>query len=231
VKVLCVVPVHDRTEFINEALLSLVRQTRTIDEVVVTGNLLPSEIDVDLLACVARRSVHEINGHLLHDRLNSVIGRSDCEAYFVLADDDRVKPNFVERTATAIESADIAFTNYAHFGDDDTVIEAGPWSSIDSANTLPVTALVRKSVWEKVRGYQPVVYFDWDFWWRCWVAGASAYHIAEPLFEYRRHAGQTGSTMPLDKAELLVQRYRERLRSTGKMTGDPAIYDEVVSAA
>jgi GT2 family glycosyltransferase len=39
VKLLVVVPIHDRTEFIGEALDSIAQQTRLPDEVVVTGNV------------------------------------------------------------------------------------------------------------------------------------------------------------------------------------------------
>lgn len=184
-RILTVIPTHDRLRFLREALDSVASQTRLPDEVVIAGNVGVVN-GFDHLWMVGEGS--------LVARLNKVISASDCDAFIVLGDDDRIKPEFIEKTSAEMEAkgADIVFTNYQEFGDSDAVVECGPWEQLDSVNTIPVTALCRRSVWEQIGGYQEVKYFDWDFWRRAQVSGAKAVHYFDTLFEYRRHAGQMG---------------------------------------
>lgn len=57
-------------------------------------------------------------------------------------------------------------------------------------NYIPATALVRKSAWEEVGGYDEKMrggYEDWEFWIRLGRCGHTGYRIADTLFYYRKH--------------------------------------------
>jgi glycosyltransferase involved in cell wall biosynthesis len=163
-KILVVVPTHDRTEFLDDALHSLAEQTLKPDQIIVTGNVGPSPSYQD--SCTYVNS-----DECFSNRVNAAIESSDCDAFLLLCDDDTLLPEYIERTVALMEekSADIVYTEY---------------------NNEPVTSLIRKSIWRKVGGICEIGFWDWDFYWSCREAGALSLPIREHLFEYRKHQAQ-----------------------------------------
>jgi len=206
-KILAIVPTHDRLEFIPAALASLERQTRPADEVVVTGNVGPGII----------------NDKPFSARVNDAIEHSDCDAFFILCDDDLLEPTFIEKTVALMEKtgADIVYTDRREFGSYDfhhatgimrliyatllrihailflRIVRAKRWTrrNIDRDTVPFVTSLCKKSAWRAAGGFEEAPFFDWHFWWKCFHAGATAVHLSEPLFLYRRSPGQDGNNM------------------------------------
>jgi glycosyltransferase involved in cell wall biosynthesis len=161
-RVLVVIPTHDRIKFLDEALISLEKQTKKADEIVVIGNVGPSS---------PRSSIYIPSDASFATRLNSVIERSDCDALIILCDDDTLEPRYIEKTTARMEetNADIVYTEF---------------------NNEPVTSLIRKSMWKKVGGFCDIGFFDWDFYLSCREAGAKREHLKEHLFTYRQHEEQ-----------------------------------------
>lgn len=201
-KVLVVIPTHDRLEFVGEAIASVKAQTRQADEMVVIGNVGPGVISDAPLA----------------DRLNQVVEGSDCEAFVMLSDDDTLQPEFLARTVAEMEQrrVDIVYTNCLMFGNRDGVgCALGEWTreNIDR-NTVPlVTSLCSKAAWRAAGGYVHVPLFDWDFWWRCFYSGASAFYLRESLWNYRVHRGQDSRSMDLQVARTFILARHEELRA------------------
>jgi Glycosyl transferase family 2 len=161
-RVLVVVPTHDRLEFLDEALASLATQTRQADEIVVVGNVMsPNPHSVAYIA----------SDESFATRMNSIIEASECDAFILLSDDDLLLPTYIERTAAKMEetNADVVYTEFG---------------------MIPVTALIRKSIWAKVGGYCDIGFFDWDLNWSMLEAGAKAVPVREHLFFYRQHPAQ-----------------------------------------
>jgi hypothetical protein len=201
-KVLVIVPTHDRTEFVAEAIASVMSQTRPADELVITGNIGPGIItDTDL-----------------GDRMNQAIENSDCDAFVMLGDDDTLCHGFLERTVAHMEQTgvDIVYTDCNVFGDRNCYGAAlGEWTkeNIDR-NTVPlVTSLCTKSAWRRAGGYANVQLFDWDFWWRCFYSGATASWLRAPLWNYRRHPGQDSNTIDWGVTRDQVLARFDRLRA------------------
>jgi len=101
-KVLVIIPTHDRTDFLDEAVASIQSQTRPPDEVVIVGNV----------SHPAYRSVY--SEAPLADRLNAAIESSTCDAFVILWDDDMFLPTYIEETAAMMEEtgADIVYTEF-----------------------------------------------------------------------------------------------------------------------
>ena len=123
-------------------------------------------------------------------RLNRAIEASSCDAMLMLGDDDLLHSEYLEATLPVMEQtgADICYTDLQYFGAMSHVQAARNWTKEDiDENTSPfITSLFRKSIWEKVGGWNPdLIYADWDFWWKCFEAGAKAVHVHKPLFLYR----------------------------------------------
>lgn len=201
-RVLAVIPTHDRTEFYREAIDSVYMQTRQADELVVTGNVGPGINTNDSLA----------------DRLNHAISRSNCEAFVILCDDDQLKPDFIERTARLMEESgvDIVYTDCSVFGDRDCEAYAlGEWNQVNiDRNTVPlVTTLCTKAAWQRAGGFEDVPLFDWDFWWKCFHTGATAKWLKAPLFRHRDHGSQAAKQIDRDELRRIIQRRHRELKA------------------
>ena len=69
----------------------------------------------------------------------------------------------------------------------------------------------RRALWEKVGGFDPAYHlaFDYDFWVRCFRAGARVAHLPATLTRFRIHAGQKSAA-----AESAADEIRAIVRKT-----------------
>ena len=188
---LVIIPTHDRTGFVDSAVASVLAQTTRPYDILVTGNVAPS--------LVAARVRCEITEDSISTRVNRAIENSVCDAFVFLCDDDLLSPLFLEYTEAAMSerNVDIVSTYQQGFGLQQTAWDTEVWGAeIDTCNCIPVTALCKKEAWRRAGGYRDDgVFFDWDFWWRCYRTGATRYTVKERLFMYRYHdSGAGGDT-------------------------------------
>lgn len=168
-----------RTEFIDETILSIAKQTRRPKEVIIVYE--PSD--------------------LCELKTNRGVAMSTSEAFIVLGDDDKLHPEFIEKTLRKMEdsNADIVYTGMEQFGENPGHHYPPGFKLENFKDSFGIyfTSLTRKSLWEKVGGYDPKAgpFFDWDFWWMCAEAGAKAEYLPEPLFQYRTHPGQDSTKL------------------------------------
>jgi cellulose synthase/poly-beta-1,6-N-acetylglucosamine synthase-like glycosyltransferase len=192
-KVLVVIPTQGkRPEMLAEAVESVKAQTVPVEYAIVCGHTPVA------------------------DRLNSAIDKSNCDAFVVLSDDDKLAPDFIEKTLAKLDGVDIVYTDCVIFGRRNCKAHAlGEWTkkNIDQ-NTVPlITSLCRKSAWEKAGKYADVPFFDWDFWWRCFYSGATAFWLKEHLWFYRDHEGQGGNSEDLaENRRIILERHAELKR-------------------
>ncbi len=80
----------------------------------------------------------------------------------------------------------------------------------------------RRSLWERVGGFDTSYHlaFDYDFWVRCFLAGAKVAHIPRPLTQFRLHSAQksTASRQAADEIRAIVQKHL-----AGKPEIDPVV--------
>lgn len=130
---------------------------------------------------------------------NRLAGSTDADWLLCLDDDDLLDPTFVEVLAPHLAAADVVYP-WCRVEDD-----LGHWSpnrlyrpeplvgeGQRPYNYIPVTALIRRSLWEQVGGMPNVAHAeDFLFWRRCIGAGARFRCVPEVLWTYRR--GLSGS--------------------------------------
>ena len=62
---------------------------------------------------------------------------------------------------------------------------------------LPMTAMIRRSWWTQLGGYDDAIpHADTEFWFRSVKGGARVVYVPEPLFWYRYHSGQLSAQRP-----------------------------------
>ena len=72
----------------------------------------------------------------------------------------------------------------------------------------------RRTLWEKAGGFDPSWHlaFDYDFWVRCFRAGARVAHLPVPLTQFRRHSEQksSASARAADEIRAIVRQHLEQ---------------------
>jgi glycosyltransferase involved in cell wall biosynthesis len=138
------------------------------------------------------------NDKFAMNKLNEMAKIARGEWLLVLCDDDKLTPNYLERVMKYAKYYDIVYTDMQTFGDYESIVNAHEYclNTFKSTTGPFITSLVRKSVWEELGGFNTKVdYADWDFWFRCFKAGKSAYHLEEPLFMYRKYSSNGGKDL------------------------------------
>jgi len=170
-----------RYEFIGETIKSLEEQT-----------VQPHEI------------LYEHSKDVAAKKINRLAKIATGDAVIVLSDDDKLAPTFIEKTSQAMDKgADIVYTDMLRFGALNHVIPASPWTFENfKISTVPwMTSLIRKDIFDKLGGWDAdQEYQDYDFYYRCFKAGARHCHIPEPLFLYRIHDNSGSFNMNHDRA-------------------------------
>ena len=98
-----------------------------------------------------------------------------------LDDDDIMLPTHLERLSAASENADVV---YSLCNLNCCTREFDP-AALRVKNYIPVTALVRRSIFEKVGGFNNVSMEDWHLWIKISHAGGRFIFVPEVTVTYR----------------------------------------------
>jgi GT2 family glycosyltransferase len=146
--------------------------------------------------------------------LNGLARGTDAEWLARLDDDDLLKPNHLAVLSARADEADIVYSwcEVAPVNGETptpSVLGEGGWvpnqdfdaDRLREGNYIPATALVRRSLWEKIGGWledgwgfrtprkDPAATEDWDFWLRALDADARFVCVPEVTWTYRYHGG------------------------------------------
>ena len=164
-----VIPSQGKRDTLLETIGSLIKQTRKPDEIIIR---LKEE-----------GTGSHIQGYF---KLNEAVRQTDCDSFIPLCDDDLLDERFIEETLKVMEeqNADCVYTKMKTFGEE--VGEHFP------NHEFPfITALFRKSIWEKLGGYRTDagMYADSLFGRQVFKQGKVIF-VEKPLFIYRVHKDQ-----------------------------------------
>lgn len=159
-----------RDNLIQDAFASALDQTEHANEIFIAGRL-----NQTLPECL--------------ERVNDIVKNMASSHFILLNDDDRLHRDFIKETAA--HDADIVYTAMRIFGDMEQVVPCRPWGDNIRQDTAPwVTSLISKDIFLQVGGYDPMPFYDWNFYWKAYDAGATAKTVNQPLFMHRSHPGQ-----------------------------------------
>jgi len=108
--------------------------------------------------------------------------------------DNKVTPEFISKAKEILDSdpsISIVYTNRQLFGDSNDLLKVGEFNlfRITEGNYIDACAIYRKTVWEKVGGYDENMplqgWEDWDFWLSAAKMEFRFFYIPELLFFYR----------------------------------------------
>jgi glycosyltransferase involved in cell wall biosynthesis len=192
-----VIPCFNHGAMLREALASVeeVRNANLLEVIVVDDG--SSEIEtrkiLDELEHDGQRVVRQPNRGPGAAR-NAGIRLAKGEFILPLDNDNRLRDVYLNEAASLLKdnpSLGVIYADAEYFGE-----RSGRWDvpefnllSLIRANFIDVCALYRKSLWEKVGGYDEHMplsgWEDWDFWLRVAANGGAFVHLDKIGFDYR----------------------------------------------
>ncbi len=230
-----VIPCYKQADLLPEAVESVLAQTFTDFEIIIVNDGSPDNTSDVARGLIAKfpgkriRLIEKPNGGLASAR-NAGFAAAQGKYVLPLDADDRIKPAMLEKLKPILDGqpkVGFAYAHIQHFGDIDTEFPLPDFNAehlVNKDNIAVCCALVRKSTWEQVGGYNESMregYEDWDFWIGCVEHGWVGHCLHEPLFLYRKH-GKTMLGEANNKRERLIARI---------VLNHPKLYDDATKRA
>lgn len=221
-KVSVVISLYNYGRFLHETVDSVLAQTFGDIEVIVVND---GSVDDSLAIAREIEAKYELvkvlqkpNGGATTARYLGMV-ESRGEYICLLDADDKIHPEFLEKTVSALDSnldTDIAYTDYIYFGDashkwnqHEFSIEGLLWGCIISS-----CALIRRSSWVNAvgMGFKPnynkaIGGEDWDFWIAMIASGCTAMRVPGYLFFYRAHPDRGSFWRDMNHTQYMHLRY------------------------
>ncbi len=209
-KVSVIIPVYNAEKFLIETLDSVIAQTYKNIEIICVDD------------CSSDNSAKIIESHknikYLKTKRNTGtpivprnIGIKNATGEYILPldADDKIAPSYIEKAVNEMQksSADVVYCKANFFGDKKEKWKLKPYcpKKMLFKNMVFISALFRKSDWEKYGGYNKNMVGgleDWDFWLNFVEDNKKFVRINETLFYYRI-LNTSRSTVAVKKEEKL----------------------------
>lgn len=232
-RVAVIVPCYNDGKFLPEALASVQAQTYSNLECVVVDDGSTEEKTLRILDKVRRqdvRVIHQENQGLATAR-NTGARATRAPFYVPLDADDKLDHRFVERLLPALLDDPSLGYHYSHvrfFDADAGAWECPPYDArrLLVENLSVATALIRRSAFDEVGGYNPDMvhgFEDWDFWIALLAVGYHGRCLPETLFFYHKHEHGSMLTKTQERRAVMVRKMIEHHRALFTSTLDISI--------
>ena len=185
-----IIPCFRQAHYLKEAIESVDRQRVAVALVVAAGT------DEDSRAARELGVQHVIDraDRGVADARNQAIEATPAEILLPLDADDVLEPTFLltclsQRPPPTVERW-IVSTDVQEFGGRANLWRLPPYDQLHQCNTLSVTSLFSRALWEKAQGYDPAAIGaeDWDYWVRCAYHDPRVTQVHQALLLHRVHA-------------------------------------------
>lgn len=192
VEVTVIIPCYKQAHFLKECIESVRNQTVQVAEIIVVDDGSPDNTS-EVANMLGVRCIKQFNKGLPAAR-NTGIKATKTEYVLPLDADDKLHPQFLEKTLPHINKYQVVSTWLQTFGK-----ENRKWGSdklvptlglMKSQNQINCCSLFRRDMWVNIGGYDENMrdgFEDWEFWIRAMIAGYTIKIVPEYLFFYRRH--------------------------------------------
>ena len=228
------VPCYGHAHLLDESLGSILAQTREDWRAIVVDDAAPDGDEaarkVAGFADERFQLIRQPENRGLAAARNRGFGASSTEVVVCVDADDRIEPRFLEVLLPVLEESpdlDVVYGDVKTFG----VMEYRSFLHVPTLQELlhkqPIPgsgALIRKSLWERVGGYDESANMrlgreDWEFWIRAYRQGCRAAHVPEPLYSFRSAASSMSVDCRVQDNEVsryIYEKHRELFDRTGE---------------
>lgn len=209
-----IVPVYNSGKYLAETLDSILASTyKSIEVILINDGSTDSSADICKLYQQKDARIFYLeqeNAGVVVAR-NNAIKRAKGEYIVPVDSDDCIESSYIEKAVSIMEkehNIGIVYCEAEFFGARSGKWDLPPYSLSEMLcdNIIFVTALFRRSDWEKVGGYKQCMngYLeDYDFWLSIIEMGRKVYRIPEVLFFYRIRKGS--------RSKLLAENYNQQV--------------------
>lgn len=224
-----VIPCFNLGRTIEEAVESVLAQTRSAAEIIVVDDESTDLYTRQRLASLVRPGLRTVRiGHLGPSGARNYGASMTSSPYLLFLDaDDALEPTYLERTAGCLDetpAVDFVSTALQGFAGA-TYVWTPPHPDLATAltrGTIPVTAMLRRTLWDATGGFDErlPVSEDRDFWISALERGFRGCVIDEPLLRRRvrwdslHHAAVTRGTHR-DVLEVIPIKHRASIERLG----------------
>lgn len=201
-----------------DALDSLSKCDQTLFELIIVNDGSTDSATIDIFTELEKagyRIIHQVNMGLAAAR-NAGIKAAIGQYILPLDADNKIRPEYLTEAISVMDQqADVGmlYGNAAYFGD-----KSGDWVVGDFnlqrlmiGNYIDACAVVRKSVFEQLGGYETTMKLfgleDWELWLRMSFAGFKFHYVNKVLFDYR--------VVSTSMSKALVKSYEKRNLAEG----------------
>lgn len=194
-KVSVIIPCYNQGEYLQEAVDSVLASTHKNIEIIVIDDGSTKDVDlIDAVKCENVKIIHQKNQGVCIAR-NHGIKEATGKYILPLDADDKIYPTYIEKALNVMTQNPkfgIVYCNAEFFGSKTGIwkLEDYSFPEILISNMIFSSAMFRKSDWQKVGGYNPIMdsgYEDWEFWLSLIETGLGVFKIPEALFLYRQY--------------------------------------------
>lgn len=190
-----IIPCHNQGIFLQDTLDSVYCQTHRNIEIIIVDDASDDNFTINKLHGLKSKGLKIINAEVYNPSITRNIGIENCKGdfYVPLDADDLLHEQFIEKCLHKILNNKClgAVSSWTMcFGKEDSLLKykSGGIENYLYHTNCTVTALVKKSVWSEVKGYDSDMtegMEDWDFWLSITSKNYLIEIIQEPLFFYR----------------------------------------------
>ncbi|MBQ21014.1 MAG: hypothetical protein CMD31_09690 [Flavobacteriales bacterium] len=196
-KISIIIPCYNMGIYLQETMNSVSSCPNKNDYEVIIVNDGSTDIPtLELLKKIEQQGLFVLNqeNQGLAKARNNGIKLAEGEYILPLDADNKIRHNYISESIKLLErdeNIDVVYGNKQHFGEENKLVNVPDFdfTLLCTKNYIDACAVYRKSIWNKVSGYDenmPIMgYEDWDFWLRIALQGAKFYHINEVTFDYR----------------------------------------------
>lgn len=212
-----IVPCYNQSQYLDEALQSVLNQTYANWECIIVNDGSPDDTEETAKKWVAKDNrfiyLYKENGGLSSAR-NAGITIAKGGFILPLDADDRIAPNYIELAVSSFQEDDslkVVYCKAEKFGDEKGLWNLPPFSIFDLCrfNMIFCSAMFRKKDWKLVGGYDVNMIFgleDWEFWIAILKNGGEVKCLNEVGFYYRIRANSMARVINQEE-RFFSQRY------------------------
>jgi glycosyltransferase involved in cell wall biosynthesis len=196
-----VIPCYNDGVYLGETISKLKEQSYSNFEIIVVNDGSTDQATISVLNELSEKGItvlHKENGRMSSAR-NYGVKHAKGSIIAALDADDYFDPSFFEKAIKILEKKEEVAVVTSHiqmFGDFNKVARPRGGNAFNFlfSSECPACAMVRKSCWDEVGGYDEAMtlgYEDWEFYIRITKQGWYVEVIQEKLLFYRQTAGST----------------------------------------
>ncbi len=196
-KISVIIPCYNHGQYVRDAINSVEEcSDKHLYEIIILNDGSTDALTNEVLQQLTNEGYQVINqpNQGLGVARNNAIKNALGKYILPLDSDNKIRPEYIYQSIKILEAQEevaVVYSDARFFGKQKGIYKSGEFNlqKLMIGNYIDACAIYRKSVWDRVGGYDekmPVMGMeDWDFWLNIALKGYGFHYIDQPLFYYR----------------------------------------------